>query len=86
MRDIPLTELRQQIAVVPQDVFLFGGTIRENIAYGHHDASEEEIIEAARNANAWQFIEATTNRLDTIVGERGIQLSGGQRQRIAIAP
>jgi len=85
IRDIPLTELRQQIAVVPQDVFLFGGTIRENIAYGHHGASEEEIIEAARNANAWQFIEATTNGLDTIVGERGIQLSGGQRQRIAIA-
>lgn len=85
IRNIPLTELRQQIAVVPQDVFLFGGTIRENIAYGHHGASEAEIIEAARNANAWQFIEATANGLETIVGERGIQLSGGQRQRIAIA-
>ena len=85
IQSIPLTELRQQIAVVPQDVFLFGGTIRENIAYGRHTASEEEIIEAARNANAWSFIEETAHGLDTIVGERGIQLSGGQRQRIAIA-
>jgi ABC-type multidrug transport system fused ATPase/permease subunit len=85
IREIPLTELRQQIAVVPQDVFLFGGTIRENIAYGYHAASEDAIIEAARYANAWSFIEATPDGLDTVVGERGIQLSGGQRQRIAIA-
>jgi len=82
---IPLTELRSQIAVVPQDVFLFGGTIRENIAYGRHDATEEEIVEAARQANAWSFIESFPEGLDSLVGERGVQLSGGQRQRIAIA-
>jgi ABC transporter fused permease/ATP-binding protein len=84
-RSLPLTLLRQQIAVVPQDVFLFGGTIRENIAYGKQGASEEEIVEAARQANAWSFIETFPEGLDCIVGERGIQLSGGQRQRIAIA-
>lgn len=84
-KDFPLTELRQQIAVVPQDVFLFGGTIRENIAYGKQNATEEDIIEAARQANAWSFIETFPEGLDCIVGERGIQLSGGQRQRIAIA-
>jgi ABC-type multidrug transport system fused ATPase/permease subunit len=81
----PLSALRSQMAVVPQDVFLFGGTIRENIAYGKPNASDEEIIHAARQANAWEFIERIPQGLDTIVGERGIQLSGGQRQRIAIA-
>lgn len=85
IKSIPLTELRQQIAIVPQEVFLFGGTIRDNIAYGRHNASEAEIIEAARNANAWSFIEEVPHGLDTLVGERGMQLSGGQRQRIAIA-
>lgn len=85
IQDIPLTELRSQIAVVPQDVFLFGGTIRENIAYGKQDATEEEIIEAARQANAWSFIQSFPEGLDSVVGERGVQLSGGQRQRIAIA-
>lgn len=84
-RSISLTILRQQIAVVPQDVFLFGGTIRENIAYGKQGATEAEIVEAARQANAWSFIETFPEGLDCIVGERGIQLSGGQRQRIAIA-
>jgi len=73
------------MAVVPQDVFLFGGTIRENIAYGKTNASEEEIIEAARQANAWDFISDFPEKLNTIVGERGVQLSGGQRQRVAIA-
>lgn len=82
---IPLTVLRSQIAVVPQDVFLFGGTIRENIAYGKHGATEDEIVEAAKQANAWSFIQGFPEGLDAIVGERGIQLSGGQRQRIAIA-
>lgn len=82
---IPLTLLRSQIAVVPQDVFLFGGTIRENIAYGRQDATDNQIIEAAKQANAWSFIQETANGLDSIVGERGVQLSGGQRQRIAIA-
>lgn len=80
-----LSELRNQMAVVPQDVFLFGGTIRENILYGRPGASEEDIIEAARQANAWNFINEFPEGLDTIVGERGVQLSGGQRQRVAIA-
>ncbi|RAJ06731.1 ABC-type multidrug transport system fused ATPase/permease subunit [Chitinophaga skermanii] len=83
--DIPLSELRSQMAVVPQDVYLFGGTIRENIAYGNPEADETAIIEAAKQANAWEFIQNFPSGLDTIVGERGIQLSGGQRQRIAIA-
>jgi ABC-type multidrug transport system fused ATPase/permease subunit len=73
------------MAIVPQDVFLFGGSIRENIAYGKTGAGEEEIIQAAIKANAWQFIQAFPEKLDTLVGERGVQLSGGQRQRIAIA-
>jgi ATP-binding cassette subfamily B protein len=76
---------RQNIAIVPQEVLLFGGTIRENIAYGKPGASEEEIIAAAKDANAWEFLSAFPEGLDTLVGERGIKLSGGQRQRIAIA-
>jgi ATP-binding cassette subfamily B protein len=76
---------RQNIAIVPQEVLLFGGTIRENIAYGKPGASEEEIIVAAKDANAWEFLSAFPEGLDTLVGERGIKLSGGQRQRIAIA-
>ena len=84
-RRFPITALRAQMAIVPQDVFLFGGTIRENIAYGKPGSGEDEIIEAARQANAWEFIQTFPDKLDTIVGERGIQLSGGQRQRIAIA-
>ncbi len=83
--DYGLTELRNQMAVVPQDVFLFGGSIRENIAYGKPEATEDEIIEAAEKANAWEFIQDFPKGLDTVVGERGIQLSGGQRQRVAIA-
>jgi ABC-type multidrug transport system fused ATPase/permease subunit len=84
-RIIPLTALRAQMAVVPQDVFLFGGNIRDNIGYGKPGSGDEEIIEAAKKANAWEFIQRFPKGLDTIVGERGIQLSGGQRQRIAIA-
>lgn len=80
-----LTELRDQMAIVPQDVLLFGGTIRENILYGKPLATEAEIIEAARQANAYHFIMEFPEGLDTLVGDRGIQLSGGQRQRIAIA-
>lgn len=80
-----LSALRDQMAVVPQDVFLFGGTIKENIAYGRPGASEEEIIEAAKQANAWSFIKDFPEGLNTLVGERGVQLSGGQRQRVAIA-
>jgi ABC-type multidrug transport system fused ATPase/permease subunit len=81
----PLSDLREQMAVVPQDVFLFGGSIRENIAYGKPSASEEEIIEAAKQANAYDFILSFSEGLGTLVGERGVQLSGGQRQRVAIA-
>ncbi len=83
--EMELSELRYQMALVPQDIFLFGGSIRENIAYGRANASEEEIISAAKSANAWEFIEEFEEGLDTVVGERGTQLSGGQRQRIAIA-
>ena len=81
----PVTALRAQMAVVMQDVFLFGGTIRENIGYGKPGAGEDEIINAAVKANAWDFIRSFPEKLDTVVGERGVQLSGGQRQRIAIA-
>ena len=84
-RSFPITSLRNQMAIVMQDVFLFGGTIRENIAYGRPDAAEQEIIDAAVQANAWDFIQSFPEKLDTVVGERGVQLSGGQRQRIAIA-
>jgi ABC-type multidrug transport system fused ATPase/permease subunit len=84
-RSFPITALRTQMAIVMQDVFLFGGTIRENIAYGKPGAGEREIIDAAIQANAWDFIQSFPDKLETIVGERGIQLSGGQRQRIAIA-
>jgi ABC-type multidrug transport system fused ATPase/permease subunit len=80
-----LTSLRSQMAYVPQEVILFGGTIRENIAYGKPEATDEEIAEAARKANAFEFIASFPSGFDTVVGERGIQLSGGQRQRIAIA-
>jgi ATP-binding cassette subfamily B protein len=77
--------LRNNIAIVPQEVLLFGGTIRENIQYGKPNATEKEVIEAARQANAWDFIQKFPEGLDTMVGERGVKLSGGQRQRIAIA-
>lgn len=83
--EINLTALRKQIALVPQDIFLFGGTIRENIAYGKPGASEEDIYSAASNANALEFINRFPEKMETVVGERGTQLSGGQRQRIAIA-
>lgn len=80
-----LTLYRRNIGIVPQEVLLFGGTIRENIIYGKPDATEEEIIAAARQANAWDFIQSFPEGLSTLVGERGVKLSGGQRQRIAIA-
>lgn len=84
-REFSLSALRSQIALVPQDILLFGGTIRENIAYGRSGATEEEITEAAQKANAMEFINRFPEKLETVVGERGTQLSGGQRQRIAIA-
>jgi ABC-type multidrug transport system fused ATPase/permease subunit len=73
------------LAYVPQEVILFGGDIRSNIAYGKPEATDEEIRAAAEQANALSFIEAFPDGLGTVVGERGVQLSGGQRQRIAIA-
>lgn len=85
IQDYDLVDYRRNIAVVPQEVLLFGGTIRENIAYGKTQAGDAEIKEAARLANAWDFISSFPEGLDTLVGERGVKLSGGQRQRIAIA-
>ena len=83
--DLKLRDFRNNVALVPQEVILFGGTIRENILYGKEGASEEEIIEAAKQSNCWEFISSFPEGLDTIIGERGVKLSGGQRQRVAIA-
>jgi len=83
--DFDLDYLRNNMSIVPQDIILFGGTIKENIAYGKPNATDEEIIVAATQANAIHFIESFPEKMETIVGERGIKLSGGQRQRIAIA-
>lgn len=85
VRSLTQASLRQQIGIVPQETLLFGGTIRENIRYGRLEASDEAIEQAARAANAHEFIMALPDRYETIVGERGIRLSGGQRQRVAIA-
>jgi subfamily B ATP-binding cassette protein MsbA len=85
IRDVTLESLRKQIALVPQEPVLFGVSVRENIAYGRLDATEAEIVAAARAANAHEFITQLPERYQTLVGERGIKLSGGQRQRIAIA-
>ena len=81
----PLTDYRSNVGIVPQEVILFGGTIRENIAYGDPSATEEQIVDAAVKANAWEFIQGFPDQLATIVGDRGVKLSGGQRQRVAIA-
>jgi ABC-type multidrug transport system fused ATPase/permease subunit len=83
--DIDITEWRKMVALVPQEVLLFGGTIRENIAYGKPGAMQEEIESAAELAYAKEFVESFPEKWDTMVGERGVKLSGGQRQRIAIA-
>jgi ABC transporter fused permease/ATP-binding protein len=85
VREWDLRSLRSKVGIVPQEVLLFGGSIRENIAYAKPGATEEEIILAAKKANAWQFISQFPEGLDTLVGERGMKLSGGQRQRVAIA-
>jgi ABC-type multidrug transport system fused ATPase/permease subunit len=85
IQDIDLEYLRQHMAIVPQEVMLFAGTIRENIAFARTDATEEMIMDAAKKANAWEFIQGFPNGMETQVGDRGIQLSGGQKQRIAIA-
>jgi len=84
-KELGLSHLRSQIGVVPQEVTLFAGTIHDNIRYGRLEATREEVIEAAKVANAHEFIERFERKYDTEVGERGFQLSGGQRQRIAIA-
>ena len=83
--DIDITEWRKMVALVPQEVLLFGGTIRENIAYGKPGATQAEIESAAELAYAKEFVESFPEKWDTMVGERGVKLSGGQRQRIAIA-
>ena len=80
-----LNSLREKVGIVQQDVFLFGGTIKENILYGKPDATEEEVIEAARKANIIEFIESLPDGWDTEIGERGVRLSGGQKQRLSIA-
>ena len=85
IKDIVLWDLRRGIGLVSQDVFLFHGTVRDNISYGSPDATSTQIVEAARIAEAEQFIEELPQRYDTVVGERGQKLSGGQKQRIAIA-
>jgi ATP-binding cassette, subfamily B, bacterial len=85
IRDIRLKSLRENIGFVHQDVFLFTGTIRENIVYGKRDATEEEIVEAAKNANIHDFIVTLPNGYDTNIGEKGVKLSGGQKQRVSIA-
>lgn len=85
LRELKLESLRKQIGIVQQDVFLFAGTIRDNIAYGKLEASDSDILAAARMARLEAFIEAQPNGLDTVVGERGVKLSGGQKQRMAIA-
>jgi subfamily B ATP-binding cassette protein MsbA len=85
LRRVTQHGLREQIGIVPQETILFGGTIRENILYGRLDATDEEMVAAARAANAHEFIMGFPDQYETVVGERGMNLSGGQRQRIAIA-
>ena len=85
VRNITLESLRKAIGIVQQDVYMFAGTIRDNIAYGKPDATMEEIVSAARQANIHEFVMGLEDGYDTYVGERGARLSGGQKQRISIA-
>jgi ATP-binding cassette subfamily B protein/subfamily B ATP-binding cassette protein MsbA len=85
IREFRLQSYRSLLAIVQQDVFLFDGSVRDNIAYGRHDASDAEVEDAARRANAHEFIEKLPEQYDTFIGERGVKLSGGQQQRLAIA-
>ena len=85
IRDFRLRTYRDLLAIVQQDVFLFDGSVRDNIAYGRHDATDAEVEDAARRANAHEFIVKLPEGYETFVGERGVKLSGGQQQRLAIA-
>jgi ABC-type multidrug transport system fused ATPase/permease subunit len=85
VRTLTLESLRRQVSIVLQEVFLFHGTVRENILFGRPGARDEEMIEAAKVANAHDFIAELPDGYDTLIGERGVKLSGGQRQRLAIA-
>ena len=85
LRDLGCSTYRDLLAIVQQDIFLFDGSVRDNIAYGRHDATDAEIEDAARRANAHEFIERLPEDYDTFIGERGVKLSGGQQQRLAIA-
>jgi ABC-type multidrug transport system fused ATPase/permease subunit len=85
VRDVTLASLRREIGVIAQDPFLFSATVRENIAFGRPDATDEDVSRAAQLAQAHEFIDALPEGYDTVIGERGITLSGGQRQRVAIA-
>ena len=85
IRDISLHSLRRHIGIVQQDVYLFAGTVADNIRYGKLDASQGDIIEAAKKANAHEFITALPDGYDTDIGQRGVKLSGGQKQRLSIA-
>ena len=85
IRDFKLEDLRRQISIVLQDVYLFYGSVRENILFGRPGADERDVVEAAKIANAHEFILSLPDGYDTMVGERGVKLSGGQKQRISIA-
>jgi ATP-binding cassette subfamily B protein len=85
IRNVKIKSLRKSVGIVQQDVYLFSGTLKENIAYGRPDASDEEIIDAAKKANIHEFITGLENGYDTYAGERGVRLSGGQKQRVSIA-
>ncbi|MEP6622159.1 MAG: ATP-binding cassette domain-containing protein, partial [bacterium] len=85
IRDFRLRSYRDLLGIVQQDVFLFDGSVRDNIAYGRSSATDDEVLDAARRANAHEFIERLPEQYETFVGERGVKLSGGQQQRLAIA-
>jgi ATP-binding cassette subfamily B protein len=85
IREFRLRTYRDLLAIVQQDTFLFDGSVRDNIAYGRHDATDEEVVDAAQRANAHEFIERLPDKYETFIGERGVKLSGGQQQRLAIA-
>lgn len=85
VRDIPLAELRRSVGIVQQDIYLFSGTVRDNLRYGRQDATDADIVAAAKAANAHEFIAALPNGYDTDIGQRGVKLSGGQKQRLTIA-